>query len=265
MTPYSFALDKQGQTAAVQMESTPLTGSVSIMVTDPVTGKPYPAGTEVIVKDDNGNVVGSGKTGADGVVTIPDVPTGTVHITVPGYDSGDTTANVTDGDTANAAVTATPIVGSLKVTNINTATNTALPVPVVTVKDKDGKTVFSGTTEDGMVLNVPNLTAAASPYTVTSAALHGYAADGKTYTISMTKNGQVEAIELHSVPKTSSATVVITNKDGSAAKNVPVVMKDSSGKIVGSGMTDENGHVNIPDLPEGTYGVFVKDKDGKYH
>jgi hypothetical protein len=93
---------------------------------------------------DNGNVVGSGKTGADNVVTIPDVPTGTVHIMMPGYDSGDATANVTDGDTANAAVTATPIVGSLKVANINTATNTALPVPTVTVKDKDGKNVPIG-------------------------------------------------------------------------------------------------------------------------
>lgn len=262
MTQYAFTLDKQGQMAAVQMESTPLTGSITIIVTDPATGKPYPAGTEVEVKDDDGNVVGSGKTNEDGSVTIPDVPVGNVHITVPGYDSGDITASVTDGDTTNTTITATPIVGAIKVTNINPATNAALPVPTVTVKDKDGKTVFSGTTEDGMILTIPNLTAISSPYTMTSVALNGYQPDGKTYTVSVTKNGQVSEIELHSVPKTSSATVVITNKDGSTAKNVPVVIKDSTGKVVGSGITDENGHVVIPDLPEGTYTVSVKDKDG---
>ena len=261
MTQYSFTFDKQGQAVTVQMESTPLTGSITVIVTNPSTGKPYPAGTEVVVKDDAGNIVGSGKTSEDGSVTIPDVPVGNVHITVPGYDSGDITANVTDGDTTNTTITATPIVGTLKVTNINAATNAALSVPTVTVKDKDSKTVFSGTTTDGMILTIPNLTAVSSPYTVTSLALSGYQPDGKTYTVNVTKNGQVSEIELHSVPKTSSATVVITNKDGSAAQNVPIVIKDSTGKVVGNGVTDNNGHVVIPDLPEGTYTVAVKDKD----
>lgn len=262
MAQYAFTLDKQGQMATVQMKSTPLTGSITVIVTNPSTGKPYPAGTEVVVKDDAGNIVGSGKTSEDGSVTIPDVPVGNVHITVPGYDSGDITANVTDGDTTNTTITATPIVGALKVTNINTATNAALPVPNVTVKNKAGKTVFSGTTTDGMILTIPDLTAVSSPYTVTSLALSGYQPDGQTYTVNVTENGQVSNIELHSVPKTSSATVVLTNKDGSAAKNVPVVINDGTGKVVGSGITDGNGHVVIPDLPEGTYTVFVKDKDG---
>ena len=120
-TPITITLDENGQTVTQNISNTPARGSVSILKTDSETGATL-SGVHFELRDEAGALCAEGDTGADGTLTLPNIPLGSyvlLETTTPeGYvpDHTQRTVLITEsGQTVQITVENTPIRGSLEI------------------------------------------------------------------------------------------------------------------------------------------------------
>ncbi len=120
-TPISITLNENGQTVTQNISNTPARGSVSILKTDSETGAAL-SGVHFELRDEAGALCAECDTGADGTLTLPNIPLGSYVLqettTPEGYvpDHTQHTVLITEsGQTVQITVENTPIRGSLEI------------------------------------------------------------------------------------------------------------------------------------------------------
>ncbi|WP_343249308.1 carboxypeptidase regulatory-like domain-containing protein [Diplocloster hominis] len=228
-------------------------------ITD-VNGKPV-EGAEVVVKDETGKELGRDTTDSSGDYTIPNVPDGTHDVTIEKDGKTETGKveitgngqNVTGTDDVQLPVGGADVEG--KVTDVN-----GKPVEgaEVVIKDQGGKELGKDTTDANGDYQIPNVPDGSHSITIEK--------DGKTEngSVDITEGGQKVEGDKNAQIQAGGASVegTITDKDGNPISDAEVTVKDENGKELGKDITDQNGHYEITNIPDGEHSLTV-DKDGK--
>lgn len=204
-----------------------------------VTGDAEP-GSTIIIRDPNGNIIGTGKTGDDGKFTVGlDKPQSNgEHLTVEAKDP----SNNTGPSTPITAPDTTPPNAPTDVAVSNdgkTVTGNAEPGSTVTIRDPNGNVIGTGTAgSDGKFtvdLNKPqtngeHLTAeakdpAGNTSPTTSVTAHDTTAPGAPSDLNINAEG--------------------TALTGKAEAGSTVKITDSEGNVLGTGKADGNGNFTI--------------------
>ncbi|KAA2282603.1 YSIRK-type signal peptide-containing protein [Staphylococcus sp. GDX7P459A] len=233
------------------------------VVTDP--------NTKVELLDKDGNVIGSGTTDNTGHATItPTVPIPEGNVTVKATDNAEH-PNSSTSDPVKATDTTPPTVPTLDTDLVGKA-GTQTPITVTTdpnthvdLLDKDGNIIGSGTTDNtGHVTITPtkpipegNVTAKA-----TDNAEHPNSSTSqpKKATDTTPPTAPVVTSDLTGKATTTDPVEVTTDP------NTKVELLDKDGNVIGSGTTDNTGHVTITPtkpIPEGN--VTAKATDNAEH
>ncbi|MCB0635548.1 MAG: T9SS type A sorting domain-containing protein [Lewinella sp.] len=177
-------------------------------------------------------------------VNLPNLPAGTYTVTVSSGDCSDTAMTTLTNNTDNLSVSLTPNngdCGNLGSLGVNISGGFA-PYTI----SWNGPSMGS-TTTDGTFLNIPNLASGAYEVTVMS----GTCTESATASISnIPDNLSVSAIGTNG--ECGGLGTIVVNIMGGA----PPYMVTWSGPIDSGTLTDDN-TVVIPDLPDGTYSIFV--------
>ena len=240
-----------------------------------ITGKAEP-GSKITIKDDQGNVIANGKADEQGNFSIDLNPpkNNGEKVEVTATDKAGNTSKPTD-------VTAPDITPPNKPENLDVSddgthvTGTAEPGSTVVIRDKNGDQIGSATAdpETGAFeaeLNTPKtngetLTAEATDGAGNTSPKAGVDADDNTAPPAPTLTNDSEDNKLvatedkditGSAPDAAGGTAVLVDGDGN-----PV--KDSAGNPI-TAPIDNNGNFTLPaaGVPDGDYGVQVKDKAG---
>ena len=264
-TQYPISITTQGQAVKVIMKSSQYAGDVALHITDPSTGKPA-SGVTVNLIDKDGNIAATGKTDKDGNVTFTNIPIGTYTYAVddPCFKlDGDKTKSVTvtDGSKQTASI---PVISLGNVTLHITDPSTGKPASGVTVNliDKDGKVVATGKTDKNGNVTFSGIPAGDYTYKVDDPRFVSITGKVTIGTGNTAGTIDIEVKHPASSPtvSTGSANITATDSSGKPLSNVPIIIKDSTtGKTVGTGTTDSNGNVTVPNLPDGTYTVSSGD------
>ncbi|NOL49728.1 Ig-like domain-containing protein [Pelistega europaea] len=239
-----------------------------------VTGKTEPGAT-VTVKDENGKTIGTGTADQDGNFNIPlDTPkTNGETLTVTAQDqAGNTSKPETvkaDDSTAPAAPT------NLDVSDDGSSVSgKAEPGTTVTIRDENGNPIGEGKADQNGNFTIPvnppktngePLTAEATDGAGNTSPKAGVNADDNTAPTKPTLTNDSEDNKLvatedkditGSAPDAAGGTAVLVDGNGN-----PV--KDSAGNPI-TAPIDDNGNFTLPaaGVPDGDYGVQVKDKAG---
>ncbi|WP_180554280.1 YSIRK signal domain/LPXTG anchor domain surface protein, partial [Staphylococcus haemolyticus] len=241
-----------------------LTGKAT--TTDPVEVTTDP-NTKVELLDKDGNVIGSGTTDNTGHVTItPTKPIPEGNVSAKAYDNAEV-PNVATSQPKKATDTTPPTTPTLD-TDLDGKAGTQTPITVTTdpnthvdLLDKDGNIIGSGTTDDtGHVTITPtkpipegNVTAKA-----TDDAEHPNSSTSqpKKATDTTPPTAPVVTSDLTGKATTTDPVEVTTDP------NTKVELLDKDVNVIGSGTTDDTGHVTITPtrpIPEGNVSAKAYD------
>ena len=215
----------------------PTVGSVTGNSTNgyTVTGTAEPNST-ITIKDNNGDTIGTGTTDESGnyTVTLPGSVGPNTPLNVTATDSSgnvsDPTSAITPADPDTTAPDA-PVVGSVtgNSTNGYTVTGTAEPNSTITIKDNNGDTVGTGTTDGSgnYTVTLPGSVGPNAPLTITATDGSGNVSDPTSATT------PADPVSPVLVAPTGNLTAT-TSKKGAADATVslPATLKDSEGKTV---------------------------------
>ena len=200
-----------------------------------VTGTAEPNST-ITIKDNNGDTIGTGTTDESGnyTVTLPGSVGPNTPLNVTATDSSgnvsDPTSAITPADPDTTAPDA-PVVGSVtgNSTNGYTVTGTAEPNSTITIKDNNGDTIGTGTTDESgnYTVTLPGSVGPNAPLTITATDGSGNVSDPTSATT------PADPVSPVLVAPTGNLTAT-TSKKGAADATVslPATLKDSEGKTV---------------------------------
>jgi sarcosine oxidase gamma subunit len=246
------------------------------------------SGITVTLKDSNGNTIATTNTDSNGNYSFPGLAPGSYTVSVPNTASGyaletanPLNATVTAGNTTgNVNFGYLPQTGSLSGTvyldcNKNSKYDTgdaALSGVTVTLKDSNGNTIATKTTDSNGNYSFTGL--APGNYTVSVPATVGNDVIETTSPLKVTVSANANSGNnnfgyIASAPGCICGTVYLDmNKDSKfdcgdiALSQVKVTIKDSNGNVVATVTTDCNGNYSVCNLPAGTYTVSVPSSYG---
>lgn len=258
-TPREVTISTNGQTVDVSISNTPARGSVSVAKTDSETGAAL-AGVHFKLLDEAGALAAEGDTGADGTLTLPNIPVGYYILretaTITGYILDETPISVEikeNGQVVQVNATNTMARGGVTVTKTDSETGAALKGVHFKLFDAANNLAAEGDTDENgkLVLNGLPL----GSYTLKeTAAIDGYAVDETPIPVEITENGQMLEISVKNTPFSGSLEIM-----KKAAHEDIVLMGagyrlyDSKGEQIKEGYTDASGKLTFTDLPSGTY------------
>ena len=259
-SPITITLDTNGQTVEKSITNTPARGSVLITKTDAESGAAL-AGAHFVLRDEAGALCAEGDTGADGTLTLPNIPVGVYILretaTVTGYVLDETPINVSiteNGQVVTVNATNTIARGGVVIMKTDSKTGEALAGVHFKLFDTTGSLVAEGDTgADGkLTLSGLPLGSYTLKETVTK---DGYALDQETIPVEITENGQSVEISVTNTPLNGSLEIV--KKDAHDADillmGAGYRLYDSTGAQIAEGYTDAFGKLTFPDLPCGSY------------
>ncbi|PTK63682.1 hypothetical protein BUZ32_11975, partial [Staphylococcus haemolyticus] len=248
--------------------NTDLTGKATTRTPVDVSSDPN---TRIELLDKDGRVIGSGTTGANGhAIITPTQPIPEGNVTAKAYDNAEhpnsstsQPKKATDTTPPTAPVVTSDLTG--KATTTDPVEVTTDPNTKVELLDKDGNVIGSGTTDNtGHVIITPtkpipegNVTAKA-----TDNAEHPNSSTSqpKKATDTTPPTEPVVTNDLTGKATTTDPVEVTTDP------NTKVELLDKDGNVIGSGTTDNTGHVTITPtkpIPEGN--VSAKAYDNAEH
>ena len=216
-----------------------------------VTGTAEPNST-ITIKDNNGDTIGTGTTDESGnyTVTLPGSVGPNTPLNVTATDSSgnvsDPTSAITPADPDTTAPDA-PVVGSVtgNSTNGYTVTGTAEPNSTITIKDNNGDTIGTGTTDESgnYTVTLPGSVGPNTPLNVTATDSSGNVSDPTSaITPADPDTTAPDAPVVGSVTGNSTNGYTVT---GTAEPNSTITIKDNNGDTVGTGTTDGSGNYTV--------------------
>ena len=258
-TPREVTISTNGQTVEISISNTPARGSVAIVKTDSETGAAL-AGVHFKLLDEAGALAAEGDTGADGTLTLPNIPVGYYILretaTITGYLLDETPISVEikeNGQVVQVNATNTMARGGITVTKTDSQSGNALKGVHFKLFDATNNLAAEGDTDENgkLVLNGLPL----GSYTLKeSAAIDGYAVDETPIPVEITENGQMLEISVKNTPLSGSLEVM----KKAAHEDIMLMgagyrLYDSKGEQIKEGYTDASGKLTFTDLPSGTY------------
>lgn len=258
-TPREVTISTNGQTVEVSISNTPARGSVAIVKTDSETGAVL-AGVHFKLLDEAGALVAEGDTGADGTLTLPNIPVGYYILretaTISGYLLAETPIAVEikeNGQVVQVNATNTMARGGITVTKTDSQSGNALKGVHFKLFDAANNLAAEGDTDENgkLVLNGLPL----GNYTLKeTAAIDGYAVDETPIPVEITENGQMLEISVKNTPFSGSLEIM----KKAAHEDIMLMgagyrLYNSSGEQIKEGYTDASGKLTFTDLPSGTY------------
>ena len=144
-----------------------------------------------------------------------------------------------------------PQKGSLRISKTDDGGNPLSGVGF-TLYDSYGQALTTQRTDSSGVVTFSDLTLGDYYYAETSA-LPGYVPDSTRYPVSISSNGQIVQKTMTNSLAQGSLKVIKTDTDGNPLMGVSFNLLDSSGGVVGNGVTDSNGEMFFPLLSLGDY------------
>ncbi|MDK8135003.1 Ig-like domain-containing protein [Lactobacillus iners] len=204
-----------------------------------VSGKTTPK-AKVEVKDKSGNKVGEGTADENGHFTIqvPKQDPDTKLTLIP-------TANGVTGEPTEVTVKDVPVVNEgtanndPKTPDKTVVSGKTTPKAKVEVKDKDGKTIGTGTADDQgkFTIQVPKQ----NPDTKLTLVPTANGVTGEPAEVTVKDVPVVNEGTAHNDPKTPDKTIV----SGKTTPKAKVEVKDKDGKTIGTGTADDQGHFTV--------------------
>ena len=204
-----------------------------------VSGKTTPK-AQVEVKDKDGKTIGTGTADDQGhfTVAVPKQNPDTKLTLVP-------TANGVTGAPTEVTVKDVPVVNEgtayndPKTPDKTVVSGKTTPKAKVEVKDKDGKTIGTGTADDqgNFTVAVPKQ----NPDTKLTLVPTANGVTGESSEVTVKDVPVVNEGTAHNDPKTPAKTVV----SGKTTPKAQVEVKDKDGKTIGTGTADDQGHFTI--------------------
>ncbi|MES5122935.1 Rib/alpha-like domain-containing protein [Lactobacillus iners] len=204
-----------------------------------VSGKTTPK-AQVEVKDKDGKTIGTGTADDKGhfTISVPKQDPDTKLTLVP-------TANGVTGEPTEVIVKDVPVVNDgtanndPKTPDKTVVSGKTTPKAKVEVKDKDGKTIGTGTADDqgNFTVAVPKQ----DPDTKLTLVPTANGVTGEPVEVTVKDVPVVNGGTAYNDPKTPDKTVV----SGKTTPKAKVEVKDKDGKTIGTGTADENGHFTI--------------------
>ncbi|ANZ62955.1 hypothetical protein AYR62_01770 [Secundilactobacillus paracollinoides] len=202
-----------------------------------ITGKSAP-NAPITVKNQNGDPIATGTTDGTGTFTIPvdpgDVDPGDPITVTP--EGGDPVDLKVPTDTDVPVITEIGITGDP--TTGYTITGKSAPNTPITVKDKNGDPIATGETDGTGTFTIPvdpGDVDPGDPITVTPK-------DGDPTKLTV-PDGDKPVIQTPNITGNSTDGYDFTGKTD---PKTPVTLTDPSGKVIGTGTSDENCHFDIP-------------------
>lgn len=259
----SFSIDEYGVvTGTTTLKNDPLKNVVIKKVGEDDEKKGL-EGAMIEVRDSANNVILKDKTNKNGELTIPSLAPGKytyVEVEAPkGYALN--TEKHTFEVTAKGEVTGTlvikdkPIVVEIKKTSTD---GSALEGATIQVKNCKKETVYNGKTNANGIVTIEKLVPGTYTFTETAPPA-GYKLNTKSFTFKVDEYGKVSGT---TTIEDEITVVTITKKDKADNKvlaGAKITVKDSNGKVVAEGKTDENGKFVVMGLAPGTY-VYTEDE-----
>ena len=249
------------QTVEVTVTNARASGSIVVMKTDADTGTALP-GVHFTLSDASGNLVDEGGTGADGSLSFGPLPLGTyslVETHAPGsYVPDNTPISImldTDGQIVTKSITNSKALGAVSIMKTDAETGAALAGVHFVLLDSTTLAIAEGDTgEDGTLLlsGIP-----LGSYTLReTSTVNGYVLDNTPIPVEITSSGQTVELNITNGAATGSIVVVKTDAEtGQPLSGVHFSLADSTGAVVDSGGTDDNGMISFLGLPLGTYAL----------
>ncbi|EEW51908.1 Ig-like domain-containing protein [Lactobacillus iners] len=223
-----------------------------------VSGKTTPK-AQVEVKDKDGKTIGTGTADDQGnfTVAVPKQDPDTKLTLIP-------TANGVTGEPAEVTVKDVPVVNDgtanndPKTPDKTVVSGKTTPKAQVEVKDKDGKTIGTGTADDQgkFTIQVPKQ----DPDTKLTLIPTANGVTGEPTEVTVKDVPVVNEGTAHNDPKTPDKTVV----SGKTTPKAQVEVKDKDGKTIGTGTADDQGHfaISVPKQDPDTKLTLVPTANG---
>ena len=258
-TPRDVTISTNGQTVEISISNTSARGSVAIVKTDSETGTAL-AGVHFKLLDEAGALVAEGDTGADGTLTLPNIPVGYYILretaTITGYLLDETPISVEireNGQVVQVNATNTKACGGITVTKTDSQSGNALKGVHFKLFDAANNLAAEGDTDENgkLVLNGLPL----GSYTLKeTAAIDGYVVDETPIPVEIAENGQMLEISVENTPFSGSLEIM----KKAAHEDIMLMgagyrLFNSSGEQIKEGYTDASGKLTFTDLPSGSY------------
>ena len=252
----AFSISEGGQVVRVTATNSRASGGIRITKTDD-SGNPLP-GVTFTLYDSGQNPITTGQSDSSGVVTFTGLSLGNYYVaetaTLPGYILDSSLFPVTiseNGQTVTLSATNSRASGSIQITKTDDSGN---PLSGVTfaLYDSGQNQINRGQTDSNGVVTFSGLPLGDYFYAET-ASLPGYVFDNSLKAVSITENGQVEAVTATNTLARGSIQISKTDEFGSPLSGVTFSLYDSGQNLINSGQTDSNGVVTFSGLPLGDY------------
>ena len=260
--PVGYHLDSAAKTIEIKSQApTTITftnrpySGIQIVKTDAVTKAPLPGATFKVTHA-NGEVVGTYKTDAAGLIIVPDLSEGTYvvseTIAPDGYMLDETPKNaiVTSGKLTTVEFTNKPNSG-IQIIKLDAITNRSLTGATFTVERDNGEKIGTYKTDAAGKIIVPDLVE--GTYIVSETiAPSGYVRDDVPKTV-IVKTGKLTTIEFTNRPHSGIEIIKMDAVTKAPLMGATFVVERPNGEKVGTYKTDAAGKIIVPDLAEGTY------------
>ncbi|HIX89327.1 MAG TPA: hypothetical protein H9845_00285, partial [Candidatus Agathobaculum pullicola] len=255
-TPHPVSLE-EGETYTLTLENTKKPGLL-IKKVDSDTGEALQGAVFKITRGDGSVVRESVTTGADGVIHLPELDTGTYIITEikapDGYAIDETpkTVEIRAGQTYEVTFTNTKKAGLL-IKKVDSDTGEALPGAVFKITRGDGSVVRESVTTDADgLIHLPELDAGIYIITETSAP-DGYSIDEASKTVEL-REGQTYEITFTNTKKPGLLIKKIDSQTKKPLQGAVFKITRGDGSVVRESVTtDADGIIHLPELDTGTY------------
>ena len=232
-TPITITLNENGQTVTQNISNTPARGSVSILKTDSETGAVL-SGVHFELRDEAGALCAEGDTGANGTLTLPNIPLGSYVLqettTPEGYvpDHTQRTVLITEsGQSVQIAVENTPIRGSLEIIKKDVCDEIPLMGAGFRLYDSAGTQVAEGYTNSDGKLSFSGL--AQGNYTFREfKAPKGYILDDSVHTFTISDVGAPITKTITNMRRPGTLIVKKQNANGSPLEGAAFLLEYST-------------------------------------
>ncbi len=249
-------------------------GNMSITVVDKATGQVVPnADVTVVGPTEDGTNKQEVNTGATGTIVLKDQIIGDYTLTAEDVEDYEFYGGVSNGNlsvekgqTAEQKFEVVQTAG-MTITVVDKEDPTKpIPGATITVTDPYGKSEEYDTDNNGQV-TIPNQPVGENTVVINRVPSTNVLPDDTDETITTTVGGSNEVTIEAPKPSTEKGNLTITVVDqvtGAIVPGATVEIKDPSGNVMGTVITDEKGQIKYTDIATGKYTVTVQDVPSGY-
>lgn len=254
---------RESLTSATINNNTVRNTSITVTVTDKITGQQVTSGQIEIINKDTGALIATGTLDGTNTITIPvNLPTGTYNITVNYLGNTNYTASSTNIDNINiekraSTITITTLNDTIDDTRINITvkdpiTDEIITNAPITITLPDTTTITTHTGATGTITQTLTLPADDNTITITYDGNNQYNSTTRTYTVNVKKLESTITVTRQTgyIGENITLTATITDINGNkinggkvAFKLNDVTLKDENGEVIYA--TVENGIATI--------------------